>query len=160
MSIINLSPKQLREAADLQERIQDLQAQLEAIVEGGQTPVAPVSAPSTKEDGRRKRKPMSPEGLANIRAAQGARWAAKRGAAAATEAELAVGKPKRKVSEAGRAAMAAAARARWAKVRGATKAGVPGWRPKRNISPALRKARSEALKARWAAKRAAGKTTL
>ena len=56
---------------------------------------------------------MSAQGLANIRAAQKARWAKVKAGKVQT--------PKKKFTAAGRAALAAAARARWAKVKAAGK---------------------------------------
>src|SRR5437870_453653 len=64
----------------------------------------------TKRRGRRK---LSAKGLANIRAAQKARWAKQKGA----PADGSKGAPKRRISAAGRARVAAAARARWAKIK-------------------------------------------
>jgi len=59
-----------------------------------------------------RRRKLSAVGLANIRAAQKARWAKQKGTSnARTNA------PKRRISAAGRARIAAAARARWAKVK-------------------------------------------
>jgi hypothetical protein len=64
MSIANLTPSQLRQAADLQEQIAGLQSQLAAL-EGGKTS-APVK-PAKKKGG------MSAAGKARIAAAQKAR---------------------------------------------------------------------------------------
>jgi len=106
-TMTNLSPQQLRKAADLKEKIEALQKQLDALLGGGSP-----AAPAVRASGRRK---MSAAGRAAIAAAARARWAkerAKKGSAPA--------KPKkRKVSAAGRAALAAAARARWAKAKAA-----------------------------------------
>ena len=103
----NLTAKQLRRAADLKERIDALQEKLSQLL--GAPEPAPVIV-----TGKRKRKKISAAGIARIRAAQKARWAAiKKGNAAP--------KRKRKVSAAGRAKLAALARARWAKVKAAGK---------------------------------------
>src|SRR6266571_5090297 len=61
----------------------------------------------------RRRRKLSAQGLANIRAAQKARWAKQKRASdgASTSA------PKRSMSKAARARIAAAQRARWAKVK-------------------------------------------
>lgn len=67
MSIINLTPAQLRKAADLQEQIAKLQSQLSAIE--GNKASSPVPAAKLA-----KRK-MSASAIAKIRAAQKARWA-------------------------------------------------------------------------------------
>ncbi len=58
-----------------------------------------------------RRRKLSAKGLANIRAAQKARWAKARSAGGSKIA------PKRRISAAGRARIAAAARARWAKIK-------------------------------------------
>jgi len=65
-----------------------------------------------------RRRKLSAKGLANIRAAQKARWAKQKSASTASPK----GAPKRRISVAGRARIAAAARARWAKVKAARKA--------------------------------------
>jgi hypothetical protein len=143
-SITNLSPTQLRQAADLQEKILGLQNQLNNLLGDGQVPTPTVTeAPK----GPRKRKmsaagrraiaetakgrwakynaekgtpvkvgkrKMTAQGLANIRAGVAKRMAAQ-GKSAAKPA------PKRKFSAAGRAALAAAAKARWAKAKAAGK---------------------------------------
>jgi hypothetical protein len=67
-------------------------------------------ADGAKPRGRRK---LSAKGLANIRAAQKARWAKQKSASSDNFKSA----PKRRISAAGRARIAAAARARWAKVR-------------------------------------------
>lgn len=65
-SIIGLSPNVLRRAADLKERIEALQTQFNELV-GGEVP-APAPAAKIRKVRRKKRRKMSPEGLANIRA--------------------------------------------------------------------------------------------
>jgi len=102
----NLTPQQLRRAADVKERIDALQEELSQLL--GASAPAPVAAATPK------RKKISAAGIARIRAAQRARWAAiKKGRPAAKPAT------KRKISAAGRARLAALARARWAKVKAA-----------------------------------------
>jgi len=101
----------LRRAADVKERIDALQEELEQLLGvSAPAPAATVAAP--------KRKQISAAGIARIRAAQKARWAV-------VKKSKAPGKPaakrKRKVSAAGRAKLAALARARWAKVKAAGK---------------------------------------
>jgi hypothetical protein len=66
-SITNLSAQQLRRAANLKDKIQSLQSQLEKIVGSSTKPVA-VAAP-------KKKRKMSAAGRAKIAAAQKARWA-------------------------------------------------------------------------------------
>jgi len=69
MSLINLTPAQLRKAADLKEQIAKLESELAGIT-GSQSPVkAAKPSPANKKGG------MSAEGLARIIAAQKARWA-------------------------------------------------------------------------------------
>jgi hypothetical protein len=120
MSIINLTPAQLRKAADLKERIASLNQELTAILGGNVAPAQPAVA---------KKGGMSAAGKAKIAAAQKLRWAkvkaakakaapvakpaAKPVAAPAKAAAKAV-KPKRVISPAARAKMAAAAKAMWA----------------------------------------------
>jgi hypothetical protein len=129
--MINATPKQLRKAANIQEKIQSLQSELNSILEGSDE--AAIKAPRRKVSAytkakmrkaqkarwaaikapKKKGKP-SAQGLANIRAAQKARWAKVKGGKA-------VQKPKRKFTAAGRARLAALAKARWAKVKAAGK---------------------------------------
>jgi hypothetical protein len=137
-SITNLSPGQLRRAANIQERIQELQKQLGQLL-GATVELEPDETPKRRKmsaAGRRaiaeaarlrwakynaekgaplkkgKRK-LSAQGLANIRAGVAKRMAAQRKAAKPA--------PKRKFSAAGRAALSAAAKARWAKAKKAGK---------------------------------------
>jgi hypothetical protein len=108
----NLTAKQLRQAADLKERIDALQETFSQLVGAPAPAPAPASVVVTE---KRKRKKISAAGIARIRAAQKARWAAiKQDNAAPTP-------KKRKVSAAGRAKLAALARARWAKIKAAGK---------------------------------------
>jgi hypothetical protein len=101
-----LSAQQLRQAADLKEKIDTLQKRLDELL-GDEVPT-PVQA----KNGKRR---MSATAKANIRAAQKARWAKIKGTAKPAK------KPKRKMSAAGRAAVSAAAKARWAKAKKAGK---------------------------------------
>ena len=71
MSISNLTPAQLRRAASIVEKIEKLQAKLNDIY-GGKSA---VDAVATAGEPVRKRRKMSAEGRAKIRAAQKARWA-------------------------------------------------------------------------------------
>jgi hypothetical protein len=107
-AITNLSPKQLRQAADIQEHILSLQAQLQSLL-GVTAPAEPSPAVGPKQ--RR----MSAAGRARISAAAKARWAQHRAAAAAADGPTA--KPKRKLSATAKARLAAIARARWRKVK-------------------------------------------
>lgn len=115
-SLLNLSPAQLRRAAELKEKIDQLSAELGQILGGGSASVVRAAG-----SGRRQ---MSPAARAKIAAAARARWAKFRaGKSGAKGGGIAAPAPKkRKMSAAGRAKIAAAAKARWAKVR-AAKAG-------------------------------------
>jgi len=109
MNITTLSAQQLRRAADLKERIDQLQSELDELLAGeATTPVAATRAPSR---GGRKRRRLSAQGLANIRAGVAKRMA-RQGAKASADR-----KPRRKMSAAGKARLAALAKARWAKAK-------------------------------------------
>ncbi|MGD1098422.1 MAG: hypothetical protein ABSB35_41375 [Bryobacteraceae bacterium] len=103
--MINATPTQLRKAANIQEKIQSLQSELNDIL-GGSDETGTIEAP-------RKRRKMSAAGRARIAAAARARWAKVKAAR--------VQKPRRKFTAAGRARLAALAKARWAKVKAAGK---------------------------------------
>jgi hypothetical protein len=75
-SLINLTPQQLRQAADLQERIVALQSELAALL--GQSGAQPAAQGA--EGGKRR---ISAAGLERIRAAQRLRWAKARAAKSA-----------------------------------------------------------------------------
>ncbi len=111
--LANLSPKQLRQAADIQERIQSLQEQLEELLGvPGQAPSTPaaarVGAPNTRK--------RSAATIARMRKAQKERWARIKGGAQAEPAGPDQ-KPKRRFTAAGRAALAKAAKERWRKAK-------------------------------------------
>lgn len=111
-SLLNLSPAQLRRAAELKEKIDQLNAELGQLLGG-----SPASASSAGPGGRRQ---MSPAARAKIAAAARARWAKFRAGKSNANGGAGSAAPKtRKMSAAGRARIAAAARARWAKVRAA-----------------------------------------
>src|ERR1017187_818843 len=76
----NLTPRQLRRAADVKERIDALQSKLAQLL--GATAPAPVDAAATP-----KRKKISAAGIARMRAAQRARWAAIKQSRAPTRSE-------------------------------------------------------------------------
>jgi hypothetical protein len=136
MNITSLSPTQLREAADIQEKIQSLQEELGQLL-GGEvsTPAEPTEAPKTRK--------FSAAARARMRAAQKARWAKIKGRA-----------PKRKMSAQGLANIRAGVAKRMAAQ------GKPVQKPKRKFSAAGRAALSAAAKARWAKAKKAGKTSL
>ena len=106
-AMMNITPTQLRKAADLQEKIQSLQKELAQLLGG------PVQ-PATKAPKKRK---MSAAGRAAIAAAARARWAKIKAAKG-----KAVQQPKRKLTAAAKARLSALAKARWAKVKAQGKA--------------------------------------
>ena len=72
MSLLNLTAKQLRTAADLIEEIAALEKQLAGIT--GTTSV-PSTAPKATQSAKPVKKGMSAAGRAKVAAAQKARWA-------------------------------------------------------------------------------------
>jgi hypothetical protein len=104
--MINLTPQQLRKAANIQEKIQSLQKKLNQIL--GTTVESAPEAPMKK--GRRK---MSAAGKAAIRAAQKARWA---------KIKAKTGKPVKKAKRKLSPAMKAALERAWAARRAKSKA--------------------------------------
>jgi len=105
-SILNLSAKQLRRAADLREKIEALLGELNQLLDSEERLV-----PSTPS----RRRKVSAAGRARIAAAARARWARIH---AATRAEGASKrKGKRKLSRAARARISAAATERWRKAK-------------------------------------------
>ena len=104
-SITNLTPQQLRQAADIQEQIVALQDELQRLLG---TPATP--APESFQAPGPKRR-ISAQGLANIRAGARRRWAkehAESGNGAGPK------KSRGKMTPAGRAAISARMKARWA----------------------------------------------
>ena len=143
MNLISLTPKQLRKAANIQERIQSLQKELNQIFGAN----ADTTEPEPSDGRRRKRHKMSAAGRAAIAAAARERWARLKGTA-----------PKRKLSAAGLANIRAGVAKRMAALAGAQPAGKP--RRKRRLSPAARARLSALTKARWQKVRNAGNSTL
>jgi hypothetical protein len=102
-SITGLSPKQLRQAADIKERIQSLEEELAQVLGATGEPFV-EAAP--------KKKRLSAQGLANIRAGVRKRFGQ------ANEGPTRAGrKRKRRMSAAGRARLSEIAKARWKKSR-------------------------------------------
>src|SRR5216684_4062925 len=97
-SLADLTPKQLRQAADLKERIDSLQHDLSQIL-------GLVAQPNHAPTAQPKRR-MSAAARARIAAGARARWAKIKGTASAAPAT----QPKRKMSAAARARLAAIAR--------------------------------------------------
>jgi len=109
----NLSSKQLNRAAQLKEKIETLESELQALLGG--------SAPATSTAGQRSgTRTISAAGKARIAAAQRARWAKARGSNG-TASTSSAPKGRRRMSPAARAKLAKAARARWAKAKAAGK---------------------------------------
>jgi hypothetical protein len=100
-SITHLTPNQLRQAADIQEKVLALQNELERLLG--------TSEPHTTSGFEPKRR-LSPQGLANIRAGARKRWARER----AENGIAGTSKRRRTMSPEGRARIAAQLRARWA----------------------------------------------
>lgn len=73
MSIINLTSTQLRKAADLQDQIASLQKELVALTGNGATTPTPKATKATKP--AKKKRKITPEHIAKIKAAQKIRWA-------------------------------------------------------------------------------------
>jgi hypothetical protein len=117
MDLTNLSPAQLRKAAELKERIDSLTSELGRIL-GGAVSLNPQPLPPRAGGGRQ----MSAAGRARIAAAARARWAKVRAAKGGSGAAKSAAKSgRRQMSPAARAKIAAAARARWAKAKAAGK---------------------------------------
>ncbi|HTV63811.1 MAG TPA: hypothetical protein VMH30_14715 [Verrucomicrobiae bacterium] len=106
--ILRLSSAQLRHAAELHDKIESLNGELERLVGAVTTPTAVP----------KRRRKMSAAARAKIAAGQRARWARVNGKKFSVKP---VKKAKRKVSAAARAKMAAAAKKRWAKAKAAGK---------------------------------------
>ena len=141
--MINITPQQLRKAADIQEKIQSLQEEL------GQLLGSETSTPAQSADAPKKRK-FSAAARAKMRAAQKARWAKIKGTT--PEAEPPQKAKKRKMSAQGLANIRAGVAKRMAAQ------GKVVQRSKIKRSAAWRAAVSAAAKARWAKAKKAGKS--
>lgn len=104
MNLLSLASHQLRKAADLVDKIENLNGELSSVL---------GSSSTTTETLRRKNR-MSDAGRLAIAAAQKARWSK-------VKTVVKPGKAKRTMSAAARAKIAAAARKRWAKAKAAGK---------------------------------------
>jgi hypothetical protein len=100
--IANLTPHQFRHAADIQESILALQSELAQLF--GTSPQSSLAMPS------RKRR-LSAQGLANIRAGARKRWGKAKSKNGTVEEPT---KARRKMSAAGKARISAQLKARWA----------------------------------------------
>jgi hypothetical protein len=112
--ITDLSASQLRRAADIKDKIESLQVELNQLL---------GSSNKEAQTPRKRRNKMSAAGRARIAAAVRARWAKVEGA---NKSAKQVQKPKRKMSAAGRARIAAAAKARWKKAKAQGKKSLKG----------------------------------
>ena len=128
--MINITARQLRKAADLQEKVQLLQNELNAILGSGELATA-------VETGATQKRKFSAATRAKMRASQRARWADKNETPAATPDEREK-KKKGKMSAEGLANIRAAQQARWAKQKGtaAATATKPTKKLKRKLSAA------------------------
>jgi hypothetical protein len=107
-ALIDLSPAQLRQAANIQEKIQGLQEELTSIL-GHEVPT-----PSRTSGRIGSKRRMSAAGRRAIAAAAKARWAKVKGDKPAS-------KGRRKMSAAAKARLSALAKARWKKAKAAGK---------------------------------------
>ena len=129
-----MTPKQLRKAADIQEKIQSLQAELGQLL-GGSDETAAIETPKTYK--------FSAAARAKMRAAQIARWAKLKGTAPSVEPAI---KPKRKMSAQGLANIRAGVRKRLL----AQAKGKSVQKPKKTFSAKGLANIRAAQKARWA----------
>ena len=130
--LMQLTPAQLRKAADIQEKIEALKTELDQVL--AVQVAAPTAALEASEPAKKGRKKFSAKTRAKMAAAQKARWAAKKGeivtpakpeikaTPAAPEPTREPKKTKKQASEARLKGLAKAREARWAKVRAAKKA--------------------------------------
>lgn len=147
----NPSVSQLKEALQIKEQIEKLEARLNQILGGS----APKAVTTSAKAGRKK---FSPATIAKMRAAQQARWS-KPGKAPAK----AVSAPKKRgLSPEGRAKLAASMKARWAArkknagtpmVKAAPAKAAPVARKKPALTPEGRAKLAAMMKARWAARK-------
>src|SRR5258705_7988601 len=112
-SLTKISALDLRRAADIKDRIESLESELNNILALG----GGVSSPTPK---RSTGSGISAAGLARIRAAQKVRWARFHATKGKAKGKAPASAPKRRtMSPAARAKIAAAARARWRKAKAA-----------------------------------------
>src|SRR5258708_6492177 len=99
-TLADLSAHQLRQALSIREKIDELEAQLAALV---------GSAPESSIAGKNGKRTMSPSAKAKIGATQKARWAKQKG----KQVDKPAKKGRRKMSPAAKAKMSAVAKKRW-----------------------------------------------
>jgi hypothetical protein len=107
-TLADLSVQQLRQALNIREKIDELEAQLAALV--GSSGTGAII-------GKKGKRTMSPSAKAKIGAAQKARWAKTKG----ERVEKPAKKGRRKMSPAAKAKMSAAAKKRWKAAKAAGK---------------------------------------
>ena len=106
MNLLSLASHQLRRAADLVDKIEELKTELSATLGSSEVAI----------DARKIKRKMSDAGRLAIAVAQKVRWSKIKSKSFAKRV-----KAKRKMSVAAKAKIAAAARARWAKAKAAGK---------------------------------------
>ncbi|MEI6783229.1 MAG: hypothetical protein WCQ21_20185 [Verrucomicrobiota bacterium] len=143
MNPITITAQALRQAANIQEQIQVLQAELAQIL-GGQVATSAGELPPARAE---KKRTISAAGRAAMSAAARARWAGTKGNA-----------PKRKLSETGIANIRAGVAKRTAARKASQPAAKPA--PRRKVSDAGRARLSALTKARWAKAKKEGKARL
>jgi hypothetical protein len=132
--LTQLTAAQLREAANIQEKIQGLQSELAQVLGAVAAPSATFTT-EARQPAKKPKRRFSARTRAKMAEAQRARWAAKRGEVGpatepgATPAATPEKTQKKKVSKAKLRALAKAREARWAKVRAAKKAPYPRANP-------------------------------
>ena len=118
--LIQLSSRQLNQAAAIRQRIEELEKALVSVL-GAAVGVSPAA--SDEAPARRTKRRFGAATRAKMAAAMKARWAARKATAKpVAKAPAPTKKVKRTFSAAGRAKLAASARARWKKAKAAGKA--------------------------------------
>ena len=149
-AITNLTSHQLRQAAELKDRIAGLQKQLAQVL-GASAPAVSSAAPKRK---------MSPAAIGKIRAAAKARWARVRASKAGSTARAPAKAPAKKgaMSAAAKAKLSVKMKALWAarraKAGGTATASAKAPAKKGAMSAAAKAKLSAKMKAVWAARRA------
>jgi len=146
---MDISVKELQEAISIRQQIDNLQRRLSSLLRGA--PQRPTVTTAPTAAGRF----FSPATRAKLAAAARARWARRRGTAAAAPAKSPA-KRKGQLTPAGRRKLSLLMKARWAARRKAGGKQKASSRKKGALTPAGRKRLSELMKARWAARRKAG----
>jgi len=112
MSIQSLTATQLRQAADLKEKIESLQKKLAALLPGNEISASKAAVPAKKKRG------MSAAGRARVSAAAKKRWAKIKAAKLSVKpAAKPAPKMRRKMSAAAKAKLSKLAKERWAKAK-------------------------------------------